>query len=375
MDFSGGLVIGRIRGIEIRLHWSWLLIFTLLTWLLSRSLFPEFAPEASDQRLWIAAIATALLFFLSVLLHELSHAFVAQYYGMHVPSITLFVFGGVSALTGEMKTARQEFWVAIAGPLMSWVLGLLAGGLWLLLRDTGAALTFGYLAWINVALGIFNLLPGFPLDGGRVLRAFLWGRSNNLVSATRWAARVGTGLAWLMIVGGIINVFAFGLVGGFWYVLIGLFLKAAAEGSYRTMLVDRALQDVTVGQVMRPPPDPIAPSLSLAELVEYRVLGSGERAFLVANDVAVLGLMSSTDLNKAPRERWSLTPVTEVMVPAADVATVQPSTPLLDALRVMQERDIHQLPVLDDGRLIGWLTRGEVIRQIELRMRFEEGRD
>jgi len=314
MDVSNGLVIGRIRGIEIRLHWSWLLIFALLTWSLSQGLFPEFEPDATAQRLWIAAVVTAILFFLSVLLHELSHAFVAQGYGMHVPSITLFIFGGVSSLTGEMKTARQEFWVAIVGPLMSAALALVFGGIWLLVRDTGASLVFGYLGWINLALGVFNLLPGFPLDGGRVLRALFWARSRNLVTATRWAARFGTGMAWLLIALGVINIFAFGLFGGFWYVLIGLFLKSASEGSYRTLLVDRALKDVTAGQVMRQPPAPVAPSLTLAALVEYRVLGTGERAFLVANETAVLGLISSTDLNKAARERWAVTPVTEVSV-------------------------------------------------------------
>jgi len=244
MNLGSGFGIGRVRGIEIRIHWSWFIILILLTWSFADGIYHDLYEEWSDGQRWTAAIITSAFFFLSVLLHELSHAFVAQRYGMTVPSITLFVFGGVSSIAGEMRTAREEFAVAIAGPLMSWVLAAFFAALWLVTTGTLAGGVFGYLAWINGALGLFNLLPGFPLDGGRVLRAIVWGRSKSIVRATRVAATVGSLIAYLMIGIGLLSVFYLGLLGGIWYVLIGLFLKSAAEGSYQAMLADRALRNI-----------------------------------------------------------------------------------------------------------------------------------
>jgi Zn-dependent protease/predicted transcriptional regulator len=373
MDFSSGLSIGRIRGIEIRLHWSWLLIFGLLAWSLSEGLFRDMFEGWSDGQRWTAGLVTTVLFFLSVLLHELSHAFVAQSYGMSVPSITLFIFGGVSSIAGEMRTAREEFRVAIAGPLMSWVLAAVFAAMWFVTRDEGVSGVLGYMAWINGALGLFNLLPGFPLDGGRVLRALVWARSDSIVRATKVAANVGTAIAYVMIGLGLVSVFAFGLLGGIWYVLIGLFLKAASQGSYQAMLADRALRDVAARTVMRQPSDPVDATMTVQALVDERVLGAAERAFLVRRDGSVVGLLTTSDLSKLPRDRWDETAVAHVMVPAAQVHTITPQTGLLDAMRLMQEHDIHQLPVLDDGRLVGMVTRGDVLRQLEVRMQFQDG--
>jgi Zn-dependent protease/predicted transcriptional regulator len=373
MNLGAGIGIGRIRGIEIRIHWSWFIILVLLTWSFADGLYRDLYEDWSDGQRWIAAIITSGLFFLSVLLHELSHAFVAQRYGMTVPSITLFVFGGVSSIAGEMRTAREEFAVAIAGPLMSWVLALVFGGLWLVTQGTGAGGVFGYLAFINGALGFFNLLPGFPLDGGRVLRSIVWGRSKSIVRATKVAASVGSIIAYLMIGIGLLSVFYFGLLGGIWYVLIGLFLKSAAEGSYQAMLADRALRDVDASAVMQPPSQPIEASMTVQQLVDERLLRAAERAYLVGSDGHVIGLVTATDITRLPREQWARTAVTSVMVPAEQVRTVTPGTDLVEAMRLMQQYDIHQLPVLDEGRLVGMLTRGDVLRQVEVRMRFQDG--
>lgn len=373
MDFSSGLSVGRIRGIEIRLHWSWLIIFVLLTWSFSDGLYRDLFEEWSAGQRWSAAIVTSVLFFLSVLLHELSHAFVAQHYGMTVPSITLFVFGGVSSISGEMQTARQEFAVAIAGPVMSWVLAAVFAVLWFAIPSEGASAVFAYLAWINGALGLFNLLPGFPLDGGRVLRAIVWGRTKSIFRATRVASLAGTMIAYIMIGAGLISVFAFGLFGGIWYVLIGLFLKSAAEGSYQAMLADRALKGVTAESVMQPPPEPVEAWTNVQRLVDDRMLRSAERAFLVSSSGNVVGLLTASDITKLPRERWTTTSVSNVMVPAEKVMTVTPQTGIVDAMRLMQQHDIHQVPVLDSGRLVGMVTRADVLRQIEVRMQFEDG--
>ena len=366
--------LGRVRGIDIRVHWSWLVIFGFLTWSLSQGLFGEMFEDWTDTQRWAAAALTSVLFFLGVLLHELAHAFTAQRHGMPVPFITLFFFGGVSSLAGEMRTPGQEFKVAIAGPLTSWVLAGLFAALWLAFRDEEIAAMFGYLAWINAALGAFNLLPGFPLDGGRVLRSIAWARTGSLLKATRIAAIAGSGIGYALIVLGIVSMFATGLFGGLWYVLIGLFLKSAAEGSYQAMraerTAERALHRIAARDVMRPPSEPVDGDSTLQQLVDTRVLGHGDRAFLVAEDGTVTGLITTTDISRVPRERWAQTRVGDSMVPAERVITVPAGEPLIEALKLMQQHDIHQLPVLDDGTLVGLVTRADVLQHVEVHSQF-----
>jgi Zn-dependent protease/CBS domain-containing protein len=369
MDLTSGFTIGRIRGIEIRVHWSWTLIFFLISWSLAGFLFPSWFPDWTPGELWTAAVITALFFFVSVLLHELSHAFVALGYGMRVPSITLFVFGGVSSIASEMETAGQEFRVAIAGPLMSWAVAAVFAVIWWVLRPAEVGTIAGYLAFINVLLGAFNLLPGFPLDGGRVFRSFLWARTKSLVKATRIASQVGSWIAWGLIGIGIFWVLFLGL-GGLWYVLIGLFLKSASEGAYQQMVVERALEDVRASDVMREPPPPVEEDWTLERIVDERILPRAERALFVTRDGRVTGLITTSDLARVPRERWRETSAAEAMVRAADVVVVAPDATVLDAMKLMQEHDVHQVPVLDDGRLVGLLTRSDVLRQLELRAMF-----
>ena len=369
MDIRSGLVIGRIRGVAIQVHWSWVLIFALITWSLAEGLFPDpqFGERGwSEEQFWIAGAVSSLLFFTSVLIHELSHTFMALHYGMTVPSITLFVFGGVSQMGGEMRTPRQEFMIAIVGPLSSWVLAILFAVLWALFRSYGIAIIFGYLGLINLALGTFNLLPGFPLDGGRVFRSIVWGRVHDLTRATKIASRVGQAIAWLMIVGGIVWVFFLG-IGGLWYVLIGLFLKNASEQAYAQVLVERALRDVVAADIMRPPPVPVPEAWSLQRLADERVLGDAERVFLTESLGHVSGLITISDLTRVPRARWGETAVRDAMMPSADVYTIEPGTSVLEGMRLMQEHDVNQLPVLDDGRLVGLLTRGDVLKRLELK--------
>jgi Zn-dependent protease/predicted transcriptional regulator len=372
MDFRSAISLGRIRGIAIQVHWSWLLILSLLTWSLSQGLFGEELGIPEPQR-WFAGIGTALLFFASVLLHELAHSFVAQAYGMRVPSITLFVFGGVSSIAEEMRTAGQEFRVAIAGPLTSWAL---AGLFALATLATEGALNgmFGYLAFINGILGAFNLLPGFPLDGGRVLRAFVWARTRSLERATVVAANAGIGIGYLMIAGGIAWLFAYG-AGGLWYVLVGFFLKNAAEGARATLIVETALRDVPVSSIMQPAPVPVPSTHTLQRVVDERMLATGERAFLVEDKGAVVGIVTAADIARTPREEWARTPVSTAMVPADRIQTVEPESRLLDAMRLLQEHDVHQLPVLQQGRVVGLLTRADVMRHIELRTAFGRRED
>ena len=369
MDLTSGLVLGRVRGIEIRVHWSWLLIFGLLSYSLAEGFFGEAFEEWTATQRWTASIVTSALFFVSVLVHELSHAFVAQRYGMEVPSITLFIFGGVSNLGGEMRSAGQEFRVAIAGPLASWGLAVLFGVAWLALRGTDASVVPGYLAWINAVLGVFNLLPGFPLDGGRVFRSLVWARTGDQLRATRVAARGGTVLGYGLMALGLLTVLTVSL-SGLWYVFIGLFLKSAADGAYAQTLVESTLRDVAAERAMSPAPAPVSARITVEQLVEERVLAAAERAFVVEEGGRIVGLVTTTDITRLPRERWRSTAVEAVMVPTESVITIAPGSSVIESLRLMQEHDVHQLPVLDEGRLVGLLSRGDVIRQIELRTQF-----
>lgn len=370
MDLSSGINLGRIRGIEIRVHWSWLMILVLLAWSLADTLFREDVPEWSAQQRWLAGSAFAGLFFTSVLLHELAHAIVAQWSGMKVPSITLFIFGGVSAIAGEMRNASAEFRIAIVGPLTSAVLAALFGVLWLITRGEGVGAGFGYLATSNAALAAFNLLPGFPLDGGRVLRSAVWARSGDLVSATRVAASAGNAVAMLMIGGGLVAILAFGWFAGIWYILIGLFLRSAAQGSYVATVTEQALAHLRVREVMRPPRAPVPPSMTIEALVESRVLATAERAYIVGDEDSVIGLITTSDIARQPRERWAATLLREAMVPVERVVTVTPETPLVDALNLLREHEVHQLPVVERGHLAGMLTSDDVLRQIEVRLQF-----
>lgn len=366
MDLTSGLVIGRVRGIDIRVHWSWLVIFALLTWTLSYNLFRDAFPRWPVAGQWAAGVGTAILFFLSVLMHELSHALVAQRHDMRVPSITLFIFGGVSNLAGEMRSAGQEFRVAIAGPLMSWMLALLFAAAWFALRSIEVSLILGYLAVINAALGLFNLLPGFPLDGGRVLRSILWARSGDLLSATRTATRTGSAIAYAMILFGIVSIAAFGIFGGLWYILIGIFVRSAARGSYTAMRIEHALRGARASDAMRTPPAPVHAALSLQRLVDEHWSGE-ERVFLVEQEGAIVGIVTAADVTAVPRSSWSTTPVESSMTRSSEVLTVSPQTPLLQAMQLMEERHVRQLPVLADGRLAGLLTREDTKRYVERR--------
>ena len=371
MSFGPSFTVVRIRGIAIRIHWSWLIIFWLITWAV-QGVFAEFVESWSDQQRTVAALVASSLFFVSILLHELSHALVAQGYGLRVPSITLFVFGGVAALADESGNAREEFVVAVAGPLMSFLLSGLFGVAWLVLRGQDIAVIAGYLSLINLALAIFNLLPGFPLDGGRVFRAIVWQVTGSRLRATQIAARVGSVVAYLLIAAGVVQL-AFGSFGGLWYVLIGLFLRAAASGSTETLLVDMAMSEVVVRSVMRPPPDAVPAGTTLQQLVDGRVLTTGERCYLIGGpDGAVIGLITTGDITDIARERWPEVTVEESMVPRERVHVIAPEAPVLEALSQMREHDVHQLPVIEDERLVGLVTRGDVMRQIELRTRFVE---
>jgi Zn-dependent protease len=361
----------KIAGIRIELHVSWFLIFGLLLWSLSAGYFPHQYPGQATHIYWGAGLAATLLFFLSILLHELAHSLVALRFGIDIPSITLFVFGGVSRLGREVTKPDVEFKIAIAGPLMSFALALVCAGIRLLISPFGETpsllgAVFGYLALVNGVLGFFNLLPGFPLDGGRVLRAVLWWWTGSFERATRAAAESGKLMGMLLIVLGALQIFFHAVVGGFWFILIGIFLRKMATANYESVVLRRALGDTTVADVMLRDVVTVPSDLTLERFAEEFVLGLGYRGFPVVDGDSVRGVISVVELQRVPRERWGDLRVAEVMVPISDRLRVVPSESLVDALARVSLAGGRSL-VMEDGQLAGMLTKDALVRFIELR--------
>ena len=369
---TNGFRIATVRGIEVRVHWSWVAIFLVLSWTLADTgFFGQYTAWPLAQR-WALGLITMLLFFLSVLAHEMAHSLTAQHYGMRVPSITLFAFGGVSSIAGEMQTAGQEFRVAIVGPLTSWAVAIVCGALWLVVPESAASTVVGYLGSTNLILGLFNLLPGFPLDGGRVLRSIVWARTNDLPKSTRIAANGGRVVAFGLMAWGLYTLFQRD-ASGLWLILIGLFLHNAAASSYRELMAEILLRDIPARLLMVAPPPPVEANQTLVSIVDERVTSSLDRVFIVRRVNRIVGLLSVTDIVRVPRDEWLTKLAGEAMVPAEQVLTIAPDTGIVEAMRIMQEHDVHQLPVLEDGRLVGMVTLAEVVRQAEIRLRGGSG--
>lgn len=370
----GSIRIARLFGIDVFVHWSWFAIFTLLVWSLAEGFYADVGGnDWSDGVRWVAAVVTSLAFFTSVLLHELSHSLVAQRLGLPVASITLFIFGGVSALTREPDSAKDEFRIAIAGPATSFVIALVLGAVFLgfFLADREGSVPgvmSGYLAFINLAVGIFNMLPGYPLDGGRVLRAGLWAQSRNMLRATRWAATSGTVISFVLIAVGVLSVLAGGFVGGIWFIVIGWFLRNSSEQAYQQVLLKNTLEGAKVREMLNRRYLTAPPDASLADIVNEHFLGQGYRCvpIVVADDL--LGLITMTDLRKVPADQWATTSAFRAMTPRERLQVVDPDDELMHALQVMAASEVNQLPVIDRQRtFLGLVTREDVLRLIHLK--------
>ncbi len=368
----GGISIGKIFGIDIKLHYSWFIIFVLVTWTLAASYFPTEYPHWSLSTKIIAGILTSFLFFGSVLLHELMHSVVAQREGLQIESITLFILGGVSQISGEPKTAKDEFRMAIAGPASSLVLGSIFFGIWLALRRSNvgstqfvAAISY-WLGYINLSLGVFNLIPGFPLDGGRVLRSLLWWRRKKLQSATKIASEIGRAVGFIFILGGVFLVFTGNWFNGIWFALIGWFLESAAVGSYRQLILQDMLKGHVVSDIMSSDCQIISPDITIEQLVNENILPRGRRCFPVASEGRVEGLVTLYDIKAIPRDQWSTKLVRQVMIPLERLKYVKPDEDLNTVLQTMAQNDINQVPVVKDSNIVGIVARDNIINFINV---------
>ncbi len=377
--FRGGIPIGKAFGISLRLHYSWFFIFALITWSLAAVYFPTTYPNWSLSLKIGAGIITSILFFGSVLFHELMHSLVALRQGTQIQSITLFFLGGVSEMSGEPKTAGDEFRMAAAGPFSSLILGGVFLGIFFVLRSTtseaaqfGAAISY-YLGLINILLGVFNLIPGFPLDGGRVLRSLIWWRSRNMQSATKIASNIGRAIGFLFIFGGIWLAFTGNFFNGIWLVLIGWFLETAASGSYRQLVLQDMLKGHTASEVMSRDCVVVPPDITVERLVNEHILSSGRRCFPVVSGDRTEGLVTLSNVRSVPRDARKTTQVREAMTPLSKVKSVTPNEDLSTILQILSENDINQVPVVWENKVVGIVARDNLINFINTRNELQRG--
>lgn len=388
-----GFRILTISGIEIKIDWSWALIFLLISWNLS-VYFGFFHPEWSTVYRWGLAVAAAVLFFLSILAHELAHSFTARAQGLNVRSITLFFFGGISNIEREPPSPKAEFLITILGPLSSLVIGgillllvPLVSGLEsplsqvasaqqaqdLLAQLSPVALMMAWLGTINIFLGLFNLVPGFPLDGGRIVRSILWAISGSLRRATRWASYAGQAVAWLMILTGVamllglqVPILGGGAFNGLWLAFIGWFLNGASVQSYRQVVIRDILEEVPVSKIMRSDPPSISGNRTIDSLVHEDLMGSDDQAFPVVEDGKLVGIITLDDVRKIERARWEQVSVKEGMTPVEELTVVDPEDDSAEAFARLSQLDVRQLPVVENGKLCGLLRRRDIVRWLKL---------
>ncbi len=364
--------IGRLLGIPLGLDPSWFLIFALVTWTLAVSYYPAEFSNWPTAQYWMVGAITAILFFGSVVLHELGHSVIALRYKIPVRSITLFIFGGVAQIGAEPPSATAEFWIAVAGPVVSFALAMTFSALQTVLSGIAPLLALAkYLAYINGTLALFNLIPGFPLDGGRVFRAVVWGVTHSLRRATLIAASVGRIVAFLFIMFGVWQMFRGNFGDGLWITFIGWFLEGAANSQLQQQTLRDVMAGHTVVEVMKRGYASVPPNVTLQNLVDAHILGNGHRCFVVARDDQPLGLLTLGNVKQVPRAEWSQTTAAQAMVPVTQVKKARPDEELWEAMAEMDRDGVNQLPVMADGRCLGMLSREDLIGYLRARHAFE----
>jgi len=367
---GNSFILGRLFGIQFRLHFTWFIIFILITVSLSWQLFPDNYPDWPWFLYWVTGIITSLLFFSSVVAHELAHSLVGRANGIPVKSITLFIFGGIAHMAGEATSPSAELKMAVAGPACSLAIAGLSALIWFFTRGIiePVAAMFQWLALVNIILAAFNLIPGFPLDGGRVFRSILWRFTGNYVPSTRIASWVGRGIGYLLILSGILVIFLLhDWFGGVWMAFIGWFLENAASTSYHQAQWRDALHSFTASQAMTSDCPVVPANITINQLVHGYIFTSGRDYFLVTDEGRLMGILTLQNVKATPQQNWAETQVKEIMTPVDKLKVAYPDQDALSMLEQMDEDDIDQMPVVSEGRVIGIITRDNLIRFLRIR--------
>lgn len=369
------ITVCTIAGFAIKVHASWLIIAALVTWSLAEGYFRQYDANLSATTRWVMGIAGAMGLFISVVLHELSHSLVARRYGLDMKGITLFIFGGMAEMAEEPPNARAEFMMAIAGPLASVGIGF---GFYAMAAMGGMAnvvpsvlLVFGWLGLVNLVLAVFNMIPGYPLDGGRVLRSALWAWKGNLTWATRISSVIGSTFGIALIALGVLEAIYGYLVSGFWMFLIGMFIRFAAKQGYQQVLVRQTLHGEPVHRLMNPSPVTVPAGVTVQQLVDDYVYKYHYHLFPVMNEGQLVGCVDTRRLRDVPKDQWGQLTVGQVLDPSCEHYIIESHEDAMQALTRMTSQDVSRLMVVDDGRLAGMLTLKDLTKFMALKMELE----
>ena len=373
--FGKSIKLFTLFGFRVSIDLSWLIILVLVVWSLAGGVFPNQYPNLSGTIYFVMGLAAALGLFASIVFHELSHSLIARQYGLPMKGITLFMFGGVAEMSEEPPSAKAEFFMAVAGPVASYILAGLFFGIAMLGQSLGWAKTvIGVLQWvalINAIVATFNLIPGFPLDGGRILGSILWKTKNDLRAATQSASRVGMGFGVVLIGLGILSLLMGNPIGGLWWILIGMFIRAAAQQGYQQVLVRQALQGEPVRYFMNDSPITVPAESSIHDLVEKYVYRYHHKMFPVMKNNQLIGSVTTRDIGHVPREEWNDRPVEDVVNECDESNTIQVDADAMDALSAMHRDRNSRLMVLDASRLVGILSLKDMLKFLSLKMELE----
>ena len=374
--FGKRINLFKLLGFEVRIDLSWIIIAVLIAWSLSTGLFPFYYKNLSIQTYWVMGIIAAVGLFISIIVHEFSHSLVARKYGMPMKGITLFIFGGVAEMEDEPPSPKVELLMAGVGPLSSIAIAAIFYGIYSLGKTIGwsepVSGVVQYLGLINALLAGFNLLPAFPLDGGRVLRAALWHWKRNVRWATRISAQIGSGFGILLIILGVLNVFRGNFIGGMWWFLIGLFLQSAAKMSYRQLVTREALEGEKVQRFMNPNPVTVQPATTLKDFVEDFVYKYHFKMFPVVNGERIVGCVTTKQVKEVPREQWSDITVRELALECTPDTTVKPDDDAIRALALMRRTGGSRLVVVEDDRLAGVVSLKDMLQFLSLKVDLDE---
>jgi Zn-dependent protease/predicted transcriptional regulator len=374
--FGKRITLFRLLGFEVRVDLSWLVLAAFITWSLAFGLFPEYYKGLSRATYWWMGVFGALGLFFSILFHEFCHSLVARRFGLPMRGITLFIFGGVAEMEDEPPSPKAEFMMSVVGPVSSVVLGLAFYAAAYLMEKSGISVpvqgVVSYLAMINWVLAAFNLIPAFPLDGGRLLRAILWHRKKNLRRATRIASRIGASFGIFLIFFGVANFLLGNTLGGLWQFMIGMFLRSSAEASYKQIVFRKALEGETVERFMNPQPVTAPPSISIRELVEAYIFRHAFKMFPVVENDKLLGCITTRRVKEIPREEWDRWTVGERLDPCSDKNTIDPGAGALQALSLMGKTGNSRLMVVKDSRLTGIISLKDIMGYLSMKMELGE---
>lgn len=373
--FGGRITLFKLMGFEVRLDASWIILAFLITWSLAVGYFPNTTPGLAHADYWWMGVAAAVGLFGSIVLHEFAHSVVARRNGLPMKGITLFIFGGVAEMSGEPPDARTEFLMAAAGPATSVLIGFVFYGIYRAAPaawPAAAVAVIHYLGWINWVLAIFNLIPAFPLDGGRVLRSILWSRTRNLARSTRTASQIGEGFGILLIALGVIQLFFGNVVSAVWWFILGLFLKNAARQSYQQMMLRSALEGEPIRRFMRTDPVTVPPNLSIDDLINDYIYRYHFKMFPVVTESHQLnGCISTSEVKSVPREEWRQHSVQEMMRPCSMDNTISPDADAVTALSQMSNSGLSRLLVVDHGKLVAILALKDLLDFLSLKLDLE----